>query len=228
MSTEIFSGIEAPSVLNRERLSYLSRNDYERLSFPELERIKLEKIVQVLDHPELKKLVQEGKVTLAMIKPQASENKLGLDDLSMARRIEREIKKPLKPVFSIAIRFNENDVEEFYAGQPKALQISLPPNRNMVYPNRWEEFKSYMTGGPTTFLLLYADRGNAVKEWRRQIGHWDVENRREPRTIRGKYAKSNYTSIVHGSDKTETVLREIGVLRNHLARLVSRSGFLIP
>lgn len=222
MGVEIFNDLTAPRVLNRETLNVLSPLDYERLSFGELERLKLEKIVQVLDHPELKKLIDSHKITLALIKPHADENIKGYGDESAARAIESEIRRPLTPVFSVSVRLNLLDAEDFYINQ-KGMLSKQPPAKSKSFSSKWEEHLDFMSSGPTTFLLLYSEKGDAISEWRKQIGHWDVEGRkRDYHTIRGRWAKSNLTSIVHGSDSPETAKREIRVLRNHLAALASR------
>lgn len=222
MGIEIFNGLAVPSVLNRETLNVLSSGSYERMTFGELERLKLEKIVQVLDHPELNKLVDAHKITLALIKPHADENIKGLADESTAAAITSEIRRPLKPVFNVSVRLNYLDAEDFYKNQRGQL-LKLPPIRDKSTANRWEEHLAFMSSGPTTFMLLYSEKGNAIGEWRKQIGAWDVDNKkRDFKTIRGRWAKSNLTSIVHGSDSPETAKREIRVLRNHLAGLASR------
>ncbi len=222
MGVEIFEKLTAPSQLNRETLSALSPSEYERLSFGELERLKLEKIVQVLDHPELQKLIEAHKITLALIKPHADENAKGYGDEAAARAITAEIRHPLTPVFSVSVRLNLLDAEDFYINQ-KGMLSKQPAARNKAFGSKWQEHLDFMSSGPTTFLLLYSEQGDAIKEWRKQIGHWDVEGRkRDYHTIRGRWAKSNLTSIVHGSDSPETAKREIRVLRNHLAGLASR------
>jgi nucleoside diphosphate kinase len=212
--------LPTPWELTREALSVRDRKQYENMSLPELHRVWLEKIVEVLAHPELAKLVNEDKVTLAMVKPHDPEGWLASNgNIGAAYWVLDKIKAPLRVIFQISIWFSPEDVEEFYAGAPKKAQVGKEPIRG-AYRNRWEEYRAYMSSGPATFLLLHSEKGGAMREWRKQIGHWNVQERREPGTIRGEFAKDNYTSIVHGSDRAESVLKEITFLRSRLLRFV--------
>lgn len=219
-SSAIIIDLPQSEVLKR---NVLTGKDYNEVEITDLERKKLGKIVEVLDHPGLQRLIEEGQITFAMIKPRADLNLMGLDDLTAAEEVKMAVRKPLDVVFDISILFSEEEVNEFYAGEPKDLQIAQPPILHKdSFSSRWEEYVDLMTSGPTTVLLLYSPEGNAVAEWRRQIGHWNVDERREPGTIRGDFAKSNYANIVHGSDSTEAVQREIGFLSKHLKEILGK------
>jgi nucleoside diphosphate kinase len=217
----VIDDIPRSEVLTRERLSNIN---YRELELSELEQIKLQRIVKVLEHPRLQELIDEGKITHAMVKPRADWNTQDLSDLEAAEAVRKSIKKPLEVVFDISVIFEEEDVEEFYAGGPREVQESRSPIVHKdKFRSRWDELVDIMTSGPTTIFLLYDPSGNAIPEWRDQIGHWDVDNRpRQPGTIRGDFAKSNYTSIVHGSDSLQNVKREVAFLSNHLKELLEQ------
>ena len=210
-----------PWQLTREGLLRFGAKDcYGTFSQDVVGREWVRGIVRTLGSDELKMLVGEGRITLAMIKPQTRENLQGVSEFNAFLHILHEIRSPLKPIFEVSIWFSPDDVEEFYAGQPKESQLKDSAIHGN-FPNRWEEFKNYMTSGPSTFLLLHSDPGGASQKWRKQVGSWDVVGLpRDTETIRGKWAKDNYTSIVHGSDNPSAILREIEFLRNHLARFL--------
>lgn len=220
MTIESHFYVPAPAFLDRKRINNISSQEYESHSFRFLETILLKREIAVLNHPGLRKLAREGKITLAMIKP-AALNLQGVSDERAAERIKKEIRSPLEVVFDVAIRFSKKDVEEFYSFQKEGL-LNMPPVGGSNARNRWEQHVDYMSSGATTILLLYSPDGDAIKEWRDQIGHWDVINKRDPATIRGRWAVDTRTSLVHGSDSPESVLREVGIIREHLERLQMR------
>lgn len=212
-------GLQVPKSLSRKMLLGGGQDYYERLSLGKVEAELLEKVIKVLNHPELEQVVREDLVTLAMVKPQTSENTLGLSEVDSYYEILGSIRSPLEAILSVSIWFSPDDVEDFYGGNPKAIQVGRPSIRGK-HKDRWDEFKDYMGKGPTTFILLFSPSGNAARLWREQIGDWDVDNHeRDTNTIRGRLAASNYTSLVHGSDSTVAILREISFLRDRLEKL---------
>ncbi len=59
---------------------------------------------------------------------------------------------------------------------------------------------TFMTSGPVVVAIL--EKENAVKEYRKLIGHTDP-NKAEPGTIRRMFAESMERNAVHGSDSDE-------------------------
>src|SRR3990167_531688 len=67
--------LEVPFKTRHEAGEALKINGEEKIELDELEREKLQKIVQILRHPGLQSLIERGKITLAMIKPQAYDGR---------------------------------------------------------------------------------------------------------------------------------------------------------
>lgn len=70
-----------------------------------------------------------------------------------------------------------------------------------------------MTSGPVTFFLLYDHRGQAMGNWRKDIGRLKDP---EPTTIRAFLVKDLYNNLVHGSDSKAAVHNEIAFLAREL------------
>ncbi|MDD3434787.1 MAG: nucleoside-diphosphate kinase [Candidatus Pacebacteria bacterium] len=207
---------ETPPVLQRENLIV---NKCKELSLEETEKLKLKNIIQVIESPSFAEAIEQGFITLAMIKP-AEINLHGLSDVELAHAIKKAIQSPLEIIFELSLIFDEKTINEFYDGEPKRKQQELLPYvYKNKFQNRWEEFANLMMSGPTTVLLLWSNKGDAVSFWRTQMGDWNVEERRNPNTIRGQFALNNYNGIVHGSDSIESVKREINIINNYLKLL---------
>jgi nucleoside diphosphate kinase len=178
-----------------------------------LENERLLLISEILSHPEFKRLIDEGYVTLAAIKPHTEKTLLPekiaevVDDISGERAVLDLIQPPLQNIFQISLALTPRDLQEFYPG----LKERIPPKN-------WKKFKDSMLSGPVTYIVLYSEDGNAIEEWRRQIGKTDPETARKetPDTIRALYARSIANNIVHGSASIDDVRVEIGWLKNKI------------
>lgn len=177
-----------------------------------------EQTIDLLDTEDLSQLAIDGQLTVAMIRPNLVDCVLDHNgtDAELESVIESRI-MGLGFITKFAVDFDSQAVEEFYGGSPKEVQLTLPPERYLKYPSRWEEFVDLMLSGRTTVILLH--NVNAISRWRTQVGHYDVINRRDPTTIRGIFAKDNYNNLIHGSDSPEAVVREIDIL----TRLIKRT-----
>lgn len=175
--------------------------------------------VGVLESVETAELVSSGHLTLAMIRPQLEQSTVleAEEDTEIAKIIEQHI-DDLEPWFKFSIIFDEAAVGEFYEGRPKDSQLLKPPHRDRSVANRWAEFSNIMTSGPTTVLLLIDTEGSAVSKWRSQIGHRDIEGKRDFTTIRGKFGLDNYNNLVHGSDNPESIFRELRIISELIKR----------
>ncbi|MCA9332860.1 hypothetical protein KDA00_03220 [Candidatus Saccharibacteria bacterium] len=191
---------------------------------PEYDRAKAEvptvyssDVFDALGSSELQDNIESGNVTLAMIRPNlvGSTTIDGFDE-EVAFGIEAEIQN-LGVMAKFSIVFDEEAITRFYSGGPMEAQLEKPAERQ-DYNNRWEEFSELMTSGPTTVLLLYSDRGDAIDAWRAQVGHWNIKENRDPATIRGRFGVDNYNNLIHGSDSIESVQREIQIIRERLLR----------
>ncbi len=182
-----------------------------------------ETVLDYLTSPELATDAALGRVTLALIKPSLDTAMLGeepMSDLEAADVVEREIALGMGLKFSVSLDLDT--VEEFYGGEPKHnSMLPSPPLTNPAYPTRWEEFVDLMISGPLTVLILRDEEGNAIDRWRSQLGHWNVEARRDPSTIRGRHAKDNHNNLLHGSDSPASAVREIEIISNLLRRKIA-------
>lgn len=193
---------EAPTGFKREVLDSVSYADNflmvennRDIIINDLEQQKLDKIIEVLGHPSLRELIDEEKVTFAAIKPRTENSKLGIEsDSEGESAILSLIEYPLIPIFQIALTPSGSDLDKFY---PNELRERLS-NVSEGNSNVWDLFKKHMLSGPTTYMLLYSEQGDAVNIWRRQIGVTNPETA-EKNTIRGRYALDTRRNLVHGS-----------------------------
>jgi len=174
-------------------------------------------VIELIDDPTLVKEIQAGNVTLAMIRPKVGPeaNNLGLSDEDASNRVEEMI-EGLGVMAKFSFHFSREAAEEFYGGGPQESMSKEPPRNPQVYDSRWSEFVDFMMSGPTTALLLYSPDSDAIPRWRAHLGHWNIDEIRDLSTIRGKLGVNKYNNLVHGSDATEAVTRELGILRECL------------
>lgn len=181
----------------------------------------IQQIITALESKDFEDLIDQGKLTVAMIRPQANESALAGTDRSAAQQILDEIKKNQQVVYEFSCIFSRNMCENFYTGAPMLNQQAIRAVRNPSI-NRWEEFVQLMTSGPSTVLILYTQDGTAIPRWREQVGNRDNDKSDPIHSIRGKFGlPDNYNNLVHGSDSIESVKREIQFFRNYLATIVT-------
>ncbi len=172
--------------------------------------------IELLGSKVLMEEVDKGNVTVAMIRPLLDGCTLeDWNDIQAATEIESSI-TDLGIISKFAVRFNDKAVDTFYSGRPKDIQLTKAPERYQRFQNRWEEFVDLMTGGPTTVLLLHSPNGDAIDSWRRQVGHHDIVEKRDPSNIRGQLGLDNYNNLIHGSDSREAVKDELKMLQSLL------------
>lgn len=163
-------------------------------------------------------LAEQGSLTVAMIRPNLEGCTLEpWDDATAADRIEEAI-SGLGIAAKFSVQFDEQAVDEFYGNGPKEIQLTLPPHRHKDFANKWTEFQALMTSGSCTVLLLHDRAGKAIETWRAQVGHYDIDNRRDPANLRGRFGKDNYNNLIHGSDAPESAIREMRILRALIER----------
>ncbi len=189
-----------------------------------LEREKANKMLELLEHPELQTLIENGQITIGAIKPRSEESKLGLErDEEAAERILKEVKPPLEITFTITLAPTRIDLENFY---PENVQVGMK-SRMEDGETVWERFIKYMQRGPVTYFLIYDPTGNAIPEWRRQIGATNP-SKAQPDTIRGKFALDIRQNLVHGSsgdtddEARQNVKNEVAWVRNMLQNLLNQ------
>lgn len=207
----------------------------ERPTLSESDLGQVKRIIEVLESAEINRLIDEGKLTLALIKPQANQGKnLPSNDQEAAGVLLGEIRDSIPEfkdaeMLAIVIRLSREEAEEFYASKKEEFLGRFSEKEPTV--TLWESNVGFMCSGPSTFVLLYlpslpdvsadSNEGDAVKWWREKIGH-TFGSRAAPGTIRNKYAIDDNlpNNIVHGSDSKEAVRRELQVLVGHLKKML--------
>src|SRR3989344_5339361 len=161
-----------------------------------LEREHLGYVKELLAHPELKRLITEGKVTFGIVKPHVEEGKsLPPDDdeaaLDILDRIrELGVKDDIK-LFSIPLKLTRPRAEEFYE-----------PVKQKIGPN-WETYMRFITSGTLTAVLIYRNKTDTIQWWRTMMGATNPQNA-SAGTIRGDYGRTIRNNIVHGSDSKQS------------------------
>lgn len=205
---------------------------YELFHFLDLNR-------KIDEKTTLAQQIKAGNITLAMIRPALAgmdfvpdATHLDESDLSLARDIKGADAKAafaleshiqgLGIMAKFSVWFDMPAISKFYAGPRKNMLDKAPDLPNEpgmpVIRNKWEEFANLMRVGPTTILLLHSPNGDAAEIWRSQVGHWDIANRRDPSTIRGRFGVDSYNNLVHGSDGPRAVRRELTIIQDLLHR----------
>lgn len=213
MDKETLKSLMPPEAFTRKNVA---RGD--AISVGELQRIQLEKLLEVLAQSELEDLIEEGKITLGLIKPNAYEGKnLPENDALAADYLLDKIRDHV--AFSFSTRINRDEAEEFY--QPIKEQYSQRPSEKDPGISIWESTIAFTISGPITFVLIYDENGKAIEWWREKMGN-TYADRANSDSIRGQHAiRDNLpNNLVHGSDGKGSVRREINVLISHLKRIV--------
>lgn len=176
-------------------------------------------IITVFRSEDFQGLINQGNITVAMVRPQADDSRLDGTDNTASRTIIEAIKQQQHIMLEFSCIFSRRMCGAFYSGRPKEIQQTMPGIRTPSI-TRWEEFVRQMTSGPSTVLILYSPDGDAIPRWRKQVGV--VRNTEsDPSSIRGKFGcTDNYNNLVHGSDSIKSVHREIQFFRNYLAGIV--------
>jgi nucleoside-diphosphate kinase len=198
MNKENLISPETPKTFGNRNLAQVVSKGIrgEEIVLSEAEDKRLLGAIEFLNNPELDRMIEAGQITLAMIKPKASESRnLSPKDQKAANMIMSEIGEE-NVLFDISLCLSPQDVEVFYQGNPYLKKIQ-------------EHYKK----GSATFLLIYREQGDAVKWWRDRIGA-TVPEKADQNSIRGKYALSVSNNLVHGSDSEDSVKREKEVLKN--------------
>lgn len=185
-------------------------NPLERLLFL-LEKEKLELAIEVLSHPEFLRLIDEGCITLAAVKPHTEKSRMKVrDDLEGEKEVLSLVKPPLETIFQTALAPTRADLDLFYPGL-----------KEQIGDEEYNGYIAYMMSGPLTYLILYSEEGYAIKEWRKQIGATDPLKASND-SIRGRYGISPGRNLVHGSDSKESARRETLWLKDRLCNLLTK------
>ncbi len=182
----------------------------------ELEKEKISRISDVLIHPELESLINEGKITLGIIKPKANEGRdLSPDDDQAAQSILGEIGEE-NVIFSLSLKLTRQQAEAFYRPNKRIQEVmtdSADPSITV-----WESVSRFTSSAPLTFVLIYRPQGDAVEWWREKMGSTNPQRARDenPDSIRARHAQGLPNNAVHGSDSIDSVRTEVRALANIL------------
>ncbi len=191
------------------------------LSLGEEEFRKLKEINELLQNPMLDNLVDQGKLTLGIIKPNADMGKgMPPDDDAAASVLFDEIGRD-KIVFSFSTQLTQKQIEAFYVDiKDKYSKVYDSPGNTLTI---WEDLNKLLNSGPVTFILLYRQEGDAVAWWREKMGKTHPSEA-HPESIRGKYGREEImpNNLTHGSDSIEGAKKEISVLRQIVSELTER------
>lgn len=231
---EKLQNLDLPDILqSREKQKELASQGLLVEAFIALEKPVLQEIIQLLSSQELRDLINRGEITLAMIKPALTESTtlaVTLTEDKQNQLLIEAISPPLDPIFEIVLPMDEETLEAWYGGKPKQAQSQISPidttRYGQTHYSRWDEFVALMNRGSVTFVLLFDSNGNAVAEWREQMGnHWNVEKVKHeyPNSLRALYAVDNHNNIFHGSDSPQSVIKEIELLVGLIEKKIALS-----
>lgn len=197
---------------------FLEQSPEDQKEIAELEKEKIELIIKVLSHPGLKTLAEEGKITFGMIKPHIEDgNNLPSDQDDAAEIIASEIGDD-HIIFNQPFFMTPDVVEAFYPHVKESLTSHGDTES-------WNNFETFMSTAPINLLLLYFPEGDAVTSWRNLMGPTMPDRARSeaPDSIRGRHATELPNNIVHGSDSSESVIKEIGIFVTAFTRLLPQN-----
>ncbi len=179
------------------------------LEIGELEREKLRLILEILNHPEFAELVEEGKITFGIVKPRRDQaiRMQGTDEENTERLIEA-IQPPLQVVIRQDLFFPREIVEDLYTHL-------RPLAEGTVFARVVRD----MCSTATTILVLFDPDGNAVQEFREQIGPTRADPNEAGETLRHRFGAGVENNAIHGSDGVENVKRELGFFKQLLELL---------
>lgn len=208
--------VSVPKIFSSREMAkqFADRERSIRESLTKLEIEKMRGITEVLGHTELDSLIDEGTVTMGIIKPQANQG-VGMpesDEEATLRLIDAIGKDRI--VFHASLVLSRNEAEEFYAPIRQKYESRIDEVRKITI---WDSIINFASSDPLTFLLIYDEGGNAVKWWRSKMGSTNPDMA-TPNSIRGMYATADMlpNNLVHGSESKTEVKREVSVLKRFL------------
>lgn len=200
--------------------------EHSEVTLNDIEKRKLSLIREILHHPKLEELINQGKITVALIKPHVHKGKsTERDDVTATTILKEEIKPPLKVIFALPTHMTPADVRYFYDSIYPVLS-NKPDPETSGKSSVWKRHADYMTSGAITMVLLYSEEGHAIDEWRRQLGPTNPEKDPEGESIRGRYGWDIRGNVGHGSNddtpegKIAAVKYEVSWMKAKVDRLL--------
>ena len=135
----------------------------ESLSLGKAELQNLGEINEILQDPRLDSLVDDGKLTIGIIKPNAYMGRgMPADDDAAADVLFDEIGRD-KVIFVFSTQLTQKQIDTFYAGvKEKYLNVYDSPGDTQTI---WVALNGLLKSGPVTFILIYREEGDAVAWW---------------------------------------------------------------
>lgn len=183
----------------------------------------LTRISELLGSTELDSLIDEGKITLGLIKPKANQSKnLGSTDELAAMKISERLGVD-DVILNLNFKLTKPQVARWYQENEEAFRKKpCSDNRRADENNLWEELIGFMSRGPVTFLLI-AKEANAVKWLMDETGH-TFPSKAGPKTVRGEFGMDAYqpNNLLHRSDSIEAVRTEVRLLKSYIDEFLSK------
>lgn len=184
-----------------------------------LENWRFEQIQELFLSPDFYNLIDEGKITFAMIKPQAHKAKAEyqdqkLHDCQVAEIVKAAIAPPLQIKLSQDFLISPEAAQEFYRHLDDRPEI-------------FKRVTDWMGSGAVTGMLLYHPQGNAVAEWREQMGPTNPQkpdDKGRLDRLRHRFADSVENNVVHGSDSVANVHKEAEWFIRQLEQYMHRTS----
>lgn len=207
--TNINAAIAAESDLTIEKLR-------EILDLSAVEQKRIDLMRDALNDDELSDLVSAGQISFGMVKPHRNEaiSVQGSDE-EVANQVLEAIQSPLVVAIHQPIWIPTSVSRSFYAHL-----ADLDEGRVL------DRVSGFMSSGASTGLVLHHEGGDAVNEWRTQMGSTRAhQNPEETNTLRHRFQTLAGVSnnVAHGSDGIESVRKELQFFDRMLGLLTGRA-----
>ncbi|MDD3861397.1 MAG: hypothetical protein PHP74_00685 [Candidatus Gracilibacteria bacterium] len=137
--------LTAPDCFMSSEQLHVDRN-YTKVVLSEILRQKLAEAERVLTHESIDRLIEEGKITVALIKPNTQVGKLGKKDGEVADEIIRLANESgdLRVIFSVPVVMAETDFDYFYSDNYENQSRMDDPDSEVTI---WDRVRGFMRGG---------------------------------------------------------------------------------
>lgn len=157
-------------------------------------------------------LVEEDKLTFGMIKPHREEATLvqGTDE-EIANQVLTAIKSPLSIGVKQDIWIPTLTARAFYAHLPTSII---------------DRVAGFMSSGASTGLVLTNPNGNAMSQWRTQMGATGAHampDQADTLRYRFQTTKGVANNVTHGSDSVQSVKKELEFFKQMLGVLTGKN-----
>lgn len=171
----------------------------------------------LLLHPELGGLVESGRITTGMIRPQAYENSKGLSDDELAQAVLGWIdsQTPFEVFGALPMAFTAPVLERMWYDKEDQLRAIEAVRHPEQYADRWEELIGLMSSGASTFVLMHGPADTCAPELFTTIKGTYAP---EPGTLRRTFGvgAEPYNTLFHSPHTIGQVQHELSVVRAQL------------